>query len=506
MDTRKLKTQLLELIRRTSTVIPKDVQDVLALSQKLEAGGSRADFAMDLILQNIGLAKKNSLPICQDTGHLSFYIQCPVGINTLEIKRCIREAVEEATSIGYLRQNSVDSLSGKNSGTNLGPGTPGIYIEAHDKDDLEIRLIQKGGGCENMTRQYALPYEVGGKLFGRDLAGVRACILDAVHQAQGKGCAPGFLGVCIGGDRATGLAWAKHQFLRPLDDVNEIPELAELEAQVLQEANELGVGPIGFGGKLSVGSCKIGVRNRIPASFYVSIAYMCWAYRRRGVVLDSSMDVRKWLYQPPDEFDTPFPDINFNIPAENVKRLNTPVTEAQVRELKVGDVVLLNGQLFTGRDAVHKYLHEGGELELIKGGLIYHCGPVIKQEGSEGRWRALAAGPTTSIREEPYQSDIINRFGIKAVIGKGGMGPKTSKACKDYGAVYLHAIGGAAQIYAQCIKKVVSVHLEEFGSPEAVWEFEVEDFPAVVTMDSHGNSLHADLQSVSEDKLKDLLK
>ena len=503
MDTAKLQDHVLELIRRTSTVIPRDVQEVLELRKKLEEGGSRAEFAMDLILQNIGLAKTNSRPICQDTGYLSFYIHCPVGQNPVLIQEVIRESVREATHLGYLRQNSVDSLTGTNSGTNLGPGTPAFYFEFHEKPELDIRLIQKGGGCENMTRQYALPHQVGGKLFGRDLEGVRACILDAVNTAQGKGCAPGFLGISIGGDRATGLAWAKHQFLRPLDDVNPIPELAELEARVMDEANQLGVGPIGFGGKLSVGSCKIGARNRLPASFYVSIAYMCWAYRRRGILLDQNFNVKEWLYQPADEFDRDFPDVTMNIPSDNVIKLNTPVTEEEVRSLKVGDVVLLSGQLFTGRDAVHKYLHEGGELDLIKGGLIYHCGPVIKKEGNN--YQALAAGPTTSIREEPYQSDIIDRFGIKAIIGKGGMGPKTSAACKQFGAVYLHAIGGAAQIYAQCIKRVVSVHLEEFGSPEAVWEFEVEDFPAVVTMDAHGNSLHADLQDESDRKLKGLL-
>jgi fumarate hydratase class I len=179
------------------------------------------------------------------------------------------------------------------------------------------------------------------------------------------------------------------------------------------------------------------------------------------------------------------PDLT--LPAADVVRLTTPLQDEDIRKLKVGDVVLLDGVVFTGRDAVHKYLHDGGELDVIRDGVIYHCGPVVLKDG--GEYRVVAAGPTTSIREEPYQADIIKRFGVKAVIGKGGMGAKTQKACQEHGCVYLHAIGGAAQIYAQCVQRVLSVRLERFGSPEAVWELEVRNFPAVVTIDSHGNNL-----------------
>ena len=192
------------------------------------------------------------------------------------------------------------------------------------------------------------------------------------------------------------------------------------------------------------------------------------------------------------------PDLT--LPAGEVIHLTTPLTDADVRKLKVGDVVLLDGVVFTGRDAVHKYLHDGGELDVIKNGVIYHCGPVVLKK--EGEYRVVAAGPTTSIREEPYQADIIKRFGVKAVIGKGGMGPKTQKACQENGAVYLHAIGGAAQIYAQSVQRVLSVRLEQFGSPEAVWELEVRNFPAVVTIDSHGNNL----QQVVSDHSRELLE
>jgi len=166
-------------------------------------------------------------------------------------------------------------------------------------------------------------------------------------------------------------------------------------------------------------------------------------------------------------------------------------------------VVLLSGKIFTGRDAVHKYLFKGGELPVIGDGVIYHCGPVVLEEN--GNYRVVAAGPTTSIREEPYQAAIIERYRIRAVIGKGGMGAKTLEACKKFGCVYLHAIGGAAQIYAQCVQKIHNVHLKHFGSPEAVWEMEVKDFPAVVTMDAHGRSMHQEVADVSKAHLQEVL-
>jgi fumarate hydratase class I len=215
--------------------------------------------------------------------------------------------------------------------------------------------------------------------------------------------------------------------------------------------------------------------------------------------MDVNGKVVEWLYQAPHEFQHEEEAPALTLPAAEVVRLSTPLTEADVRKLKVGDVVLLDGIVFTGRDAVHKYLHDGGELESIRNGVIYHCGPVMLKEG--GEYRVIAAGPTTSIREEPYQADIIKRFGVKAVIGKGGMGTKTQKACQENSCVYLHAIGGAAQIYAQCVQRVLSVRLEEFGSPEAVWELEVQNFPAVVTIDSHGNNL----QEVVTDRSRALL-
>lgn len=178
--------------------------------------------------------------------------------------------------------------------------------------------------------------------------------------------------------------------------------------------------------------------------------------------------------------------------------LEAPFTEKKIRALKLGDLVEISGVVFTGRDAVHKFLHEGGKPPVaLQNGIIYHCGPVVIQEN--GRWSVKAAGPTTSIREEPYQAEIIEKFGIRGIVGKGGMGDKTLKACEKFGCVYLHAIGGAAQVLADCVTEVRGVYLlEKFGSPEAIWELAVQKFPAVVTMDSRGNSLHRDILALSQ--------
>jgi fumarate hydratase class I len=504
MNTARLHANILELIRRTSAFLPPDVSEVLDTHRALENAGSKADLALSLVAQNIALAKVFSAPICQDTGTITFYISTPLGFDQLEMEKLCKEAVAEATALGYLRQNSVDSITGKNTGNNLGPGSPVFHWHQNNGDSVDVRLILKGGGCENMSAQYSLPVTLNGVKCDRDLEGVRRCILDAVWQAQGKGCGPGFLGVCIGGDRATGYEAAKHELLRKVDDTNPNPVLAELEARILDEANRLDIGPMGFGGKLTIGCCKVGARNRLPASFFVSVAYMCWAYRRRGVILDpEDGEALEWLYQAPGEsFSAPSaeaPLLDLGVSGKSAIRLTTPLQEQDVRKLKAGDIVLLSGTVFTGRDEVHKYLDRGGALPVIQGGVIYHCGPVVLKDGAG--WRVAAAGPTTSIREEPYQAGVIEKFGVKAVIGKGGMGAKTLEACQKHGCVYLHAIGGAAQIYARCIEGVDAVYLEQFGSPEAVWQLRVKDFPAVVTMDSHGRSLHAEVGEASKGRL-----
>jgi fumarate hydratase class I len=289
-----LPFSLLELIRRTSAEIPDDVNQAILASLEQEKKGTIAESALKIIDQNIQLAKRKSQPICQDTGSILFYVDCPVGFDQITFEENAKEAVKLATKKGFLRQNSVDSLTGVNDGTNVGPGAPTFHFHQHRSPELSVRLVLKGGGCENVGAQYSLPNE---KLqANRDLDGCRKAILDAVLQAQGKGCGPGILGVCIGGDRATSYEMSKTQFLRLIPDRNPNPALDKLEQDILKTANELGIGPMGFGGRTTLLGVKICAANRLPASYFVSISYMCWAYRRQGVTLDAGGKIGKWLY------------------------------------------------------------------------------------------------------------------------------------------------------------------------------------------------------------------
>jgi len=289
-----LPDSLLELIRRTSTEIPDDVHRAIVTSLEQEKKGTIAESAMKIIDQNIALAKNKSQPICQDTGSILFYVDCPAGFDQIGFEEAARSAVKLATKKGHLRQNSVDSVTGKNDGTNVGPGSPTAHFHQHHSPEVQVRLMLKGGGCENVGAQYSLPNE---KLkANRDLDGCRKAILDAVLQAQGKGCGPGILGICIGGDRATGYEHSKKQLLHKLDDQNTDPEINRLEQDIVETSNKLGIGPMGFGGKTTLLGAKIGVLNRLPASYFVSVSYMCWAYRRHGVQLGADGEILKWLY------------------------------------------------------------------------------------------------------------------------------------------------------------------------------------------------------------------
>ncbi len=273
-----LVDEVLELVRRAATVLPEDMVQALERGRAQEEPGSAAEQALATILKNVAMAREKSTPICQDTGTPIFEVHHPFGVSTRMLTEQIHEAVAQATAKAYLRPNAVDSLTGKNSGNNLGLDFPTIHFHEWDEDRIFITLQLKGGGSENVSTQYKLPDARLGA--GRDLEGVRRAVLDAVVKAQGKGCAPGVLGVAIGGDRGTGYIVAKRQLLRKIDDVNPDPQLAALEARILEEANELGIGPMGFGGKTTVLGVKIGVAHRLPACYFVTVAYMCWANRR----------------------------------------------------------------------------------------------------------------------------------------------------------------------------------------------------------------------------------
>ncbi len=281
---RDLTQEILELVRFTSTDLPPDVEKVIIEALEQEQPGSAAHNALETILTNVEMTRRNSTPICQDTGTPIFFVRYPEDCSPRQLREQIRAAVAEATKKTYLRPNAVNSLNGKNTGTNLGDGYfPTIHFEESPDDSLSIELILKGGGCENVGAQYSLPDN---RLkAGRDLEGVRKAVLDAVWTAQGEGCAPGFLGVSIGGDRGTSYVASKEALLRRGDQTNPDAELEALENRITQESNQLGIGPMGFGGRTTVLGTKITSTYRLPACYFVTVSYMCWAYRRRKMLV-----------------------------------------------------------------------------------------------------------------------------------------------------------------------------------------------------------------------------
>ncbi|GAB4149998.1 MAG: hypothetical protein Kow00107_00330 [Planctomycetota bacterium] len=276
-----LEPIVFEVVKRASTVLPPDVIRALEKAHSTEQEGSTAKMAFEAILSNCKLADENAAPICQDTGWPTFYVSHPFGWSTSRMKREIDAAVARAAGESLLRPNAVDPVSGKNTGNCVGTGIPTVYFTEWESDKVKIELILKGGGCENVSTQFSLPYAKLGA--GRDLDGVRKVVLQAVYDAQGRGCGPCILGIGIGGDRAYSYALAKKQLLRHVDDTNPDKELAELEQRIVRESNSLGIGPMGFGGENTVLAAKIGVASRHPASFFVSVAYFCWASRRASV-------------------------------------------------------------------------------------------------------------------------------------------------------------------------------------------------------------------------------
>jgi len=270
---------LVELVKSTSSDLSPDVEQALKDAFKQETEGSAAQGALGTILENVAMSRKTGRPICQDTGTPIFHVWYPEGGSQRRLREQIHAAVRTATERAYLRPNAVGALSGKNSGDNTGVDFPTIHFDEWEHDYLKIGLMLKGGGSENCGCQYSVPSPEFPA--SRDIKGVRKAILDAACKAQGLGCAPGILGVGVGGDRGSSMIKAKEQLFRPLPDSNPDAELDALEKQLHREINELGIGPMGFGGATTVMSVKIAELHRLPASFFVSIAYMCWADRRK---------------------------------------------------------------------------------------------------------------------------------------------------------------------------------------------------------------------------------
>ena len=272
--------RIVELIAATSSSLPEDVEAALrsSLARERRAKNSAAALNLSTILDNCELARRQRTPLCQDTGTLAFYVD--ERLRRRVTPEVLKKAVAVATERGYLRKNTIDSLDGRSYDDNVCDGAPVVHYFSTSQllnfSTSSVSLIMKGGGSENMSRQYSLPDAALGA--GRDLEGVRRCVLDAVVKAQGYGCAPGILGVCIGGDRATAYETAKCQLLRPLDE-----KPSAFESRLLKEANSLGIGPMGLGGKTTLLGVKVAFRPRVPASFFVTVAYMCWACRRRTI-------------------------------------------------------------------------------------------------------------------------------------------------------------------------------------------------------------------------------
>ena len=282
LDVEKFRDAVVELIRRTSTNLPEDVLAAMETAREGEKDGSPAKSVLGFMLKNAYTARENSTPICQDTGTNIYLITIPEGVSLRKVESAIVDATREATKKTYLRPNAVDPVTGKNTGDNTGTMAPFLHFDEWDEPAIRVQLALKGGGCENVSDQYKLPDS---RLkAGRNLDGVYRCIIDAINTAQGLGCAPGVAGIGIGGDRASGMIIAKKQLFRKLTDTNPDPELATLEKRLFHDLNKLGIGPMGFGGNTTVLGVKIGTAHRLPASFFVSIAYMCWADRRRSMV------------------------------------------------------------------------------------------------------------------------------------------------------------------------------------------------------------------------------
>ncbi|MFH0776120.1 MAG: FumA C-terminus/TtdB family hydratase beta subunit [Patescibacteria group bacterium] len=489
-----LVQNIFELIRTAATNLPADVAEALLAAKKRETN-SRGQIALAVILRNIFLAQNLERPLCQDTGALTFFVKSSPK-NWPKIEKAILTATEKATKIGLLRPNSVDPLSGKNLGN-----IPKIEFENQispnpslpKRGAIEIQLLLKGGGSENVSAQISLPAETRFGLAGRDLAGIEKAACEIIQNSIAKGCPPGVASIVVGGDRAEAFKLAKKNLLQKIGKQNSDPVLAKVEATILRKINSSKIGAGGLGGRTTLLDCRVAALPRHPASFFVTLAYSCWATRRAKIVLDSAGKIL--------QKDSLKKFLSMELDLGEIKKIQLPISEKEIRQLRAGDLVAVSGRIFTARDQVHQLALKKKLPQDLRGLGIFHAGPIAIQNKVAPRqardkfpekeiWKIVAAGPTTSARLDLFTPQFLAKTGARVLIGKGGMGEATRAALQKSGAVYLHAIGGAAAFYADSIKKVHSVNfLAEFGMPEAMWELEIENFLAIVGMDSVGGKI-----------------
>ncbi len=487
----KVLKGLVEGIRVAETRLPKWIYEKILEAYERSESLGKAQLAA--VLKNIEIAVKESKPMCQDTGLITYEVELGADfpLKPWEVKELLEEAARRATEEVPIRPNTMDPFSGNNPGDNTGRYVPVTDIKIVKGDKMIVKIRPKGGGSEFPSKLCMIPPSKG-------IAGVKECVLRAVVEAGGKPCPPGVVGVAFGGTVELATKLAKEALYR--SGKHEDERARKLEDELYDKVNSLGLGPMGLGGGPTALDVKVDYAYRHPASFPVAVRFNCWAARE--AVMEFTPDgTWKLISENITESDLRTPEFEGG---EGIE-LKLPVSEEDVRKLKVGDVVYLTGTIVTARDEAHKKIIEEGAPIDLKGLAIYHCGPVVRKK--DGKWEVVAAGPTTSARMNALQAEVLKRTGARLVVGKGGMTKELLPFFKEYGAAYLTFPGGAALLAAKAIKRVKAVYwLDELGVPEAMWVFEVERFgPLVVAIDSHGNSLYEEVLNEARKKLEELL-
>ena len=468
------------LVKKANFILPEDVLNALKNAKNKETSKTAATI-LEILVNNALLAQKEKIPICQDTGIDVVFIQ--LGQDLIvegHLKDAINQGVARGTREGFLRASVCDPITRVNSGDN----TPAvIHVEIKPGAELKITVLPKGCGSENMSQLKMLPPSAG-------LDGIRDFVVECVRLAGPNPCPPGIIGIGIGGTMEMAALLAKKALLRPIGQPNSRNKIASLENQIFETINDLGIGPHGLGGKTTTLSVAIESYPCHIASLPVAVNIQCHAARQTSLLFKDG----KWLQESPIPSDDATISMKGLTIADDAINLNLPLDAKQVRSLRAGQWVRLNGWLLTGRDQTHKRLCElinSGQKPPVnlKNQLIYYVGPSPAPPG----YVVGAAGPTTSYRMDPYTPTML-REGVLGFMGKGKRSPEVRQAIKEHGAVYLSTIGGAGAYLSKAIKSAKVLAFEDLG-PEALYAFEVKDFPAIVINDSLGQDYY---EAVSE--------